>query len=75
MDTVPSSSVIRAPVSPIRGGRVQAEFRWCPSSARDDLVRAMGNKVKVHELLGGSTNTVNFNCEENPSMTPGSAGP
>lgn len=54
----------------LRGGRIQAEFRWFPPSARDDLVRAMGDKLKVHELLGGSTNTVIFNCEEKPFNDP-----
>ena len=30
----------------------------------------MGGKLKVHELLGGSTNTVIFNCEEKPFNDP-----
>lgn len=59
-----------ARLAALRGGRIQAEFRWFPPSARDDLVRAMGDKLKVHELLGGSTNTVIFNCEEKPFNDP-----
>ena len=59
-----------ARLAALRGGRIQAGFRWFPPSARDDLVRALGDKLKVHELLGGSTNTVIFNCEEKPFNDP-----
>ncbi len=59
-----------ARLAALRGGRVQAEFRWFPPSARDDLVRALGEKLKVHEILGGSTNTVIFNCEQKPFNDP-----
>ncbi len=59
-----------ARLAAIRSGRAHAEFRWCSPSARDDLVRAMGNKVKVYEVLGCSTNTVNFNCEAKPFHDP-----
>lgn len=59
-----------ARVSAIRGGRVHAEFRFFPPSSRDDLVRAMGDKLRVQELLGGSTNTVIFNCEQQPFNDP-----
>jgi peptide/nickel transport system substrate-binding protein len=45
----------------IRGNRAAAEFRGFPPKARDDLVRAMGNKVKVYEsdwnvVMGTSAN-------------------
>jgi len=33
----------------IRGNRAAAEFRGFPPKARDDLVRALGKKVKVYE--------------------------
>ncbi|MCX5919337.1 MAG: ABC transporter substrate-binding protein, partial [Deltaproteobacteria bacterium] len=61
---------IGARAAAIRGGRVQAEFRYFSPSIRDDLVRAMGDKVKVQELLGGSVNTVIFNCEAKPFNDP-----
>ncbi len=59
-----------ARLAALRGGRIHAEFRWFSPSHRDDLVRAMGDKLKVHELLGGSTNTVIFNCEQKPFDDP-----
>jgi len=61
---------VGARAAAIRGGRVQAEFRYFSPSIRDDLVRAMGDKVKVQELLGGSVNTVIFNCEAKPFNDP-----
>jgi peptide/nickel transport system substrate-binding protein len=61
---------IGARAAAIRGGRVQAEFRFFPAGIRDDLVRAMGDKAKVQELLGGSVNTVIFNCEAKPFNDP-----
>ena len=61
---------IGARASAIRGGRVQAEFRFFSPSNRDDVVRAVGDKVKVQELLGGSVNTVIFNCEAKPFNDP-----
>ena len=61
---------IGARASAIRGGRVQAEFRYFSPSIRDDLVRAVGDKIKVQELLGGSVTTVIFNCEAKPFNDP-----
>jgi len=61
---------VGARAAAIRGGRVQAEFRYFSPSVRDDLVRAMGDKAKVQELLGGSVNTVIFNCEAKPFNDP-----
>ncbi len=61
---------VGARAAAIRGGRVQAEFRFFSPSIRDDLVRAMGDKAKVYELLGGSVNTVIFNCETKPFNDP-----
>jgi peptide/nickel transport system substrate-binding protein len=61
---------VGARAAAIRGGRVQAEFRFFSPSIRDDLVRAMGDKAKVYELLGGSVNTVIFNCEAKPFNDP-----
>jgi len=45
---------VGARASAIRGGRMQAEFRFFSPSNRDDVVRAVGDKVTVQELLGGS---------------------
>jgi len=59
-----------ARLSAIRGGRVHGEFRFFSSSNRDDAVRTMGDKIQVQELLGGSTNTVIFNCEQKPFDDP-----
>ncbi len=61
---------IGARASAIRGGRVHGEFRYFSPNTRDDVVRAMGDKVKVQELLGGSVNTVIFNCEAKPFNDP-----
>jgi peptide/nickel transport system substrate-binding protein len=61
---------VGARAAAIRGGRVQAEFRFFSPSNSDDVVRAMGDKVKVQELLGGSVNTVIFNCEAKPFNDP-----
>ena len=33
----------------IRGGRADIEFRGFPPKARDDLVKALGDKIKVQE--------------------------
>lgn len=59
-----------ARLSAIRGGRVHGEFRFFSSANRDDAVRTMGDKIRVQELLGGSTNTVIFNCEQKPFDDP-----
>ena len=61
---------IGARAAAIRGGRVQGEFRFFSPGHRDDVVRAMGDKVAVQELLGGSVNTVVFNCEQKPFDDP-----
>jgi peptide/nickel transport system substrate-binding protein len=61
---------VSARLSAIRGGRAHAEFRFFSPANRDDAVRSMGDKVRVQELLGGSTNTVIFNCEKAPFNDP-----
>src|SRR3546814_5058660 len=36
-------------VQAIRGGRAHAEFRGLPPKSRDDLVKALGDKITVQE--------------------------
>jgi peptide/nickel transport system substrate-binding protein len=39
-------------------------------SQRDDLVRALGDKIRVEEISSPSTNTVVFNTEKKPFDDP-----
>ena len=59
-----------ARVAAVRTGRVQAEFRYFTQSQREDVVRAMGDKIQVEECPLISTLTVIFNCEKKPFDDP-----
>jgi len=59
-----------ARVAAVRSGRVFSEFRRFTPSQRDDLVRAMGDKIQVQEIPLISAQTVIFNCEKKPFDDP-----
>ena len=59
-----------ARLAAIRAGRVHGDFIMFSPSQRDDLVRAMGDKIKVEEISSPSTNTVVFNSEKKPFGDP-----
>ncbi len=59
-----------AQIAAIRGGRAQIEFRGFPPPARDDLVRAMGDKIKVEESAWIVTLIAIFNTEKAPFNDP-----
>jgi peptide/nickel transport system substrate-binding protein len=53
-------------VAAIRSGRVHAEFRYLSPTQRDDVVRALGDKIRVQESPLLSTYLVIVNCEKKP---------
>ncbi|MDQ3810625.1 MAG: ABC transporter substrate-binding protein [Chloroflexota bacterium] len=55
-----------AQVAAIRGGRAMVEFRGFPPTARDDLVRAMGNDITVQESPWICALWVALNAEKKP---------
>ena len=59
-----------AQVAAIRGGRAQIEFRGFPPSARDDLVRAMGNQITVQESPWVCVLYIAINNEKKPFDDP-----
>ena len=61
---------ISARVAAIRGGRAHVDFRYIGPSHRDDLVRAMGDKVTIQENTLQATLSVVFNTEKKPFDDP-----
>ena len=59
-----------ARVAALRGGRTHAEFRGFPPSTRDDLVRALGDKIVVQESPWLCTQYVALNHEKKPFTDP-----
>lgn len=59
-----------ARVAAIRGGRAHIEFRGFPPSVRDDLVRALGDKIIVQESPWLCTQYVAANHERKPFDDP-----
>ncbi|MGA2957890.1 MAG: ABC transporter substrate-binding protein [Thermodesulfobacteriota bacterium] len=59
-----------ARVAAIRGGRVHTEFRGFPPTQRDDLVRAMGDQIRVQENSMSTCISIIFNCEKKPFNDP-----
>lgn len=59
-----------ARVAAVRSGRVQTEFRFFTPSQRDDVVRALGDKITVQESPLMACLTVIFNCEKKPFDDP-----
>ncbi len=59
-----------ARVAAVRSGRVQAEFRYFAPSQRDDLARAMGEKVHVQEGPLVATLTAICNVQKKPFDDP-----
>lgn len=57
-------------VAAVRGGRVHTEFRYFAPIQRDDLVKALGDKIQVQENSLVSTLTVIFNVEKKPFDDP-----
>ncbi len=55
-----------AQVAAVRGGRAQVEFRGFTPTARDDLVRALGNDILVQESPWICSLSVAFNTEKPP---------
>jgi len=53
-------------VAALRGGRTHAEFRGFPPATRDDLVRALGDKVVVQESPWLCTQYIALNHEKKP---------
>lgn len=59
-----------AQVAAIRGGRAHVEFRSFTPSARDDLVRAMGNQITVQESPWVCALYVAINLDKKPFDDP-----
>ncbi len=59
-----------ARVAAIRAGRVTGSFTYNPPSQRDDLVRALGDKIKVEEISSSSGILAIINCEKKPFNDP-----
>ena len=59
-----------ARVAAIRSGRVLAEFRYFGPTQRDDVVRAMGDKIRVQEISNVSCGLIFFNSEKKPFNDP-----
>ena len=59
-----------ARLAAIRSGRVHGDFIMFSPSQRDDLVRALGDKIRVEEISSPSTNTVVYNTQKKPFDDP-----
>ena len=59
-----------ARLAAIRSGRVLAEFRYFGPTQRDDIVRALGDKIKVYDNSNVSTGLIVFNSEKKPFHDP-----
>ncbi len=59
-----------ARVAAVRSGRMHAEFRYFAPTDRDDLVRVLGDKIKVREISNITCGMVIFNCEKKPFDDP-----
>jgi len=53
-------------VQAIRGGRADIEFRGFPPKSRDDLIKALGDKITVQESTWNCTMTVSLNQNKEP---------
>ena len=61
-------------VEAIRSDRAAIEFRSMPPAARDELVKALGDKIKVQESDWNVASGITPNHKRKPSTTRGSAG-
>jgi peptide/nickel transport system substrate-binding protein len=59
-----------ARVAAVRSGRVLAEFRFFGPTHRDEVVAALGNKIRVHEGPIATANMVIFHTEKKPFNDP-----
>jgi peptide/nickel transport system substrate-binding protein len=57
-------------VGAVRSGRVDAEFRYLGPSQRDDVVRALGDKIRVQEISATGCGLIIFNTERKPFDDP-----
>ncbi len=57
-------------VQAIRGGRASIEFRSFPPKSRDDLVKALGDKITVQESTWNCNITVSLNHGHKPFSDP-----
>jgi len=59
-----------AQVQAVRGGRAHVEFRGFTPSARDDLVRALGDQITVQESPWIASLIVSINTQQKPFDDP-----
>jgi peptide/nickel transport system substrate-binding protein len=59
-----------ARVGAVRSGRVEGEFRYLGPSQRDDVVNALGNKIRVQEMSATGCGLIIFNTERKPFDDP-----
>jgi peptide/nickel transport system substrate-binding protein len=59
-----------ARVAAVRSGRVMAEFRFFGPNQRDDVVQAMGDKIRVQEISNTFVMAIFINCEKKPFDDP-----
>ena len=59
-----------ARVAAVRSGRVMAEFRFFGPTQRDDVVKAMGDKIRVQEIPDVFCMLLFINCEKKPFDDP-----
>ena len=59
-----------ARLAAIRTGRVLAEFRYFGPIQRDDVVRAVGDRIRVQDISNVSCGLIVFNCEKKPFNDP-----
>ncbi len=54
----------------VRSGRVHTEFIAFTPPQRDDIVRVLGEKIRVQETSSTSSRMILFNCEKKPFDDP-----
>ena len=59
-----------ARVAAIRAGRSHGDFLYLPPTVGDDLVRALGDKIRVQEIASPSCNFVVINSQKKPFSDP-----
>jgi peptide/nickel transport system substrate-binding protein len=59
-----------ARVAAVRSGRVMGEFRYFGPYHRDDVVKAVGDKIRVQEISITTAGIVVFNTEKKPFDDP-----
>lgn len=59
-----------ARIAALRSSRVDAEFRYFGPPQRDDVVRALGDKIRVQEISNTSCGLILFNVDKKPFDDP-----